>query len=104
MIFYNIYTRTQRSIVSPLYDRFAYLALDYHAIFDENLFFFPSLFLVTDEMKLHPRQERIIMLTIFRLAIRVLPDHMNIYKKRRFASQLSQGNECVTKDGQLKEV
>ena len=76
--------------MSPLYDRMAYLARDDHAILDNNLGFFPSLFLVT-EMKLSPLQERIIMLAIFRLAIRVLPDHMNINKKWRFASQLSQG-------------
>ena len=39
--------------------------------------FFLRLLLVdlTDEMKLTPLQERIIMLAIFRLAIRVLPDH-----------------------------
>ena len=91
MIFYNIYTGTQRSVVSPLYDRMAYLARDYHAIFDDNLGFFPSLLLVTDERKLPPLLERIIMLAIFRLAIRVLPEHRNICKKRQFASQLSQG-------------
>ena len=89
-MFYNIYTRTQRSILSPLYDRMAYLAREDYAIFDGNLWVFPSLFLVTDEMKLPPLQERIIMLAIFRLAITVLPDHMNIYKKRRFESPAGQ--------------
>ena len=36
------------------------------------------LFLVTDEMKLPPLQEKIIILAIIRLAIRVLPDIMSI--------------------------
>ena len=54
MIFYNIYTHTQRSIVSPLYDRMAYLARDDHPIFDDNLGFCPSLFLVTDKNEIAP--------------------------------------------------
>ena len=65
MIIYNIYTRTQRLNVLPLYDRMAYLARDDHAIFDDNLGFFPRLFLVTDEMKLPPLQETNHMLAIF---------------------------------------
>ena len=69
----------------------AYLAKDDHAILDDNLGFFPSLLLVTDKMKLPPLQERFVMLAIFQLAIRVLPKHINIYKKRQFASHLSQG-------------
>ena len=41
------------------------------------------------------------MLAIFRLAIWILPDRVNIYKKRRFASQLSQG-KCMESNLMLK--
>ena len=44
------------------------------------LAFYPRLFLVTDEMKLPPLQEKIIILAIFQLAIKVLPDLMNTVK------------------------
>ena len=61
--------------------RIAYLACDDHTIFDDNLGFFQRLFLVTDEMKLPLLQEGIIILAIFRLTIKVLPDLMNISHK-----------------------
>ena len=57
----------------------------------DNLGFFPLLFLVTDEIKLSPLQERIIILAIFRLAIKALHDHMNIHMKPQIASQFSHG-------------
>ena len=81
---------TQGSILLSLYDRIAYLTWYDHAMFDDDLGFFPRLFLLTDEIKLPPLQERIIILDIFRLAIRILPDHMNIPMKQQIATQFSQ--------------
>ena len=52
---------------------------------------FPRLFLVTDEMKVPPLQEGIITLKIFRLAIKVLPDLVNIPMEQQIASQFSKG-------------
>ena len=63
--------------------RMAYLTQGDHAIFDDNLGFFPRLFLVSDEMKLLLLQEGIIILAMFRLANKVLPDLMNISHETR---------------------
>ena len=84
--------------------RMAYLARDDHAIFDDNLGFFPMSFSVTDEMKLPPLQEGIIILAIFRLAIKVLPDLMNTFdwllrsfptpRNDELLVNFSRGNAC----------
>ena len=43
------------------------------------------------KIKLSSLQESIIMLSLCQLAIRLLPDHMNIHNKWQFASQFSYG-------------
>ena len=52
-------------------------------------------------MKLPPLLEGVIILAIFRLAIKVLPDLINIPTKRQIASQLSQGY-CMESNVMLK--
>ena len=71
----------------------ANLAQDNHTIFDDSLGFFPRLFLATGKMKLPPLQEGIIILTIFPLAIKVLPNRMNIPTKRQIASEVMHGKK-----------
>ena len=73
------YLRSYTKIDSVVhYYGMAHLTRDHHTIFDDNLGFFQRLFSVTDEMKLPPLQKRIIIMAIFRMVTRVLPDHMNI--------------------------